>query len=83
MNATMLSGGIRAGAISPRRRSVALARPPAAPAIPAASSLRVEERGGVWCVLDQADAILAPCATERLAIDHAAALSRLPSLSRQ
>ena len=80
MNATTLSGSIRAGSIL-RRRRVQVA-PPVVVQAPAATALGVAERGGVWCVVDQDGATLAPCANEETARAHARALSSLATLSR-
>jgi hypothetical protein len=84
MNATMLSGGIRAGSSVSRRR-IQVAVPVVdrqTPAAERAPALGVAERGGVWCVIDQDGATLVPCADESTARTHAAALSRLSSLFR-
>ena len=80
MNAATLSGGsvrLRSGVQIPANFV------PASTAGNLARPLGAEERGGVWCVVDQGGAVLAPCANETTARAHAATLSRLSSLFRQ
>lgn len=90
MNAAMLCGGLRSGPIRPAfalgggakssRRDIGPRVAPELTGVGAPISshgLRVEERGGVWCVVGRDGATLAPCASEPIARNHAAALARL------
>lgn len=72
MNARTLSGSIRAASVR-RARGVTFQ----APAAPAASPVRTEERGGVLYVLDHDGAPLAPVSSPRVAESFGAVLNRL------